>query len=166
MNKDVRLSGFKIEVLSVPTVSSVLDCGTKESMYTITVANTNPKDLQKYIVAAQKEIVLGGKLIDEVARQLVVTLEFSEHMGAPEINSVFSTIFNVAPVIPTIAGVFFHEKLRDRTTVYAVFNDCSDKVLFSYFPDELTFTENELIGLTEQQAKDLFTKKDLDFLRY
>lgn len=44
------------------------------------------------------------------------------------------------------------------------FDDGSEKVLFEFFPDELSFTEDEFIGLTEEQAHELRMKKDIEFL--
>ena len=37
--------------------------------------------------------------------------------------------------------------------------------LFSYYPDELSFTKEEFIGLTRDQALDLRHKKDVEYLR-
>lgn len=50
-----------------------------------------------------------------------------------------------------------------RVTV--TFDDKSTKELFLYFPDEITFTENEFIGLTEDQAMDLKVQKHLKYLQ-
>jgi hypothetical protein len=49
--------------------------------------------------------------------------------------------------------------------VEATFDDGEVKTLFTFFPDEISFTEQELIGLTEQQAGELFVKKDTAYLR-
>ena len=49
--------------------------------------------------------------------------------------------------------------------VIATFEDSSEKSLFSFYPDEIQFKDNEFIGLTEDQARDLKRKKDLAFLR-
>lgn len=45
------------------------------------------------------------------------------------------------------------------------FDDGSEKVLFEFYPDELSFTEDEFIGLTEKQAHELRMKKDIEFLQ-
>lgn len=37
--------------------------------------------------------------------------------------------------------------------------------LFSYYPDELSFTESEFIGLTVDEAHDLRRQKDIAYLR-
>ena len=37
--------------------------------------------------------------------------------------------------------------------------------LLTYYPDEISFTESELIGLTVEAAKQLHFKKDVAYLR-
>lgn len=37
--------------------------------------------------------------------------------------------------------------------------------LFTYFSDEISFSKDELIGLTVQQARDLFHTKDVAYLQ-
>lgn len=49
--------------------------------------------------------------------------------------------------------------------VIATFDDGSEKELFSYYPDELTFYESEFEGLTECEAVQLKFKKDVAYLR-
>ena len=45
--------------------------------------------------------------------------------------------------------------------VKASFSDGSERVLFSFFPDEISFSEAELMGLTAKQAFNLFHQKDV-----
>lgn len=49
--------------------------------------------------------------------------------------------------------------------VTATFEDGTSKVLFSYYPDEISFTENEFVGLTEDEAHQLKHDKDVRFLQ-
>ena len=49
--------------------------------------------------------------------------------------------------------------------VKVTFEDNSQKVLFSYYPDEISFTEQEFIGKTEDEARELRRQKDLYFLQ-
>ena len=49
--------------------------------------------------------------------------------------------------------------------VIASFEDGSEKTLFWFYPDEISFSESEFIGLTEAQAMDLRRTKDIAFLR-
>ena len=53
----------------------------------------------------------------------------------------------------------------DPTDVIATFDDGRVAKIFDYFEDEITFFANELIGLTEREAGDLFMKKDMQYLR-
>lgn len=50
-------------------------------------------------------------------------------------------------------------------SVKATLSDGQVKTLFSYYPDELTFTREEFIGKTEEEAHQLFAHKDREFLR-
>ena len=52
-----------------------------------------------------------------------------------------------------------------KNEVQATFEDGTTKSLFKYFNDELSFDESEFIGLTEDEAHDLFHKKDVAYLR-
>lgn len=49
--------------------------------------------------------------------------------------------------------------------VVATFDDNTVKKLFTFFPDELSFTEAEFIGLTETQARVLRLNKDIAYLQ-
>ena len=49
--------------------------------------------------------------------------------------------------------------------VKATFDNGKHKELFSFYPDELNFSVGEFFGLTEQEALDLFLKKDIAYLR-
>jgi hypothetical protein len=58
------------------------------------------------------------------------------------------------------------ESLFDEMPVVtATFDDGTVKKLFTYYPDELTFTPDEFIGLTSQEAHTLFHKKDVAYLQ-
>ena len=49
--------------------------------------------------------------------------------------------------------------------VTATFEDGTVKALFAFFPDELSFREDEFVGLTEAEALCLKSDKDLSYLR-
>ena len=53
----------------------------------------------------------------------------------------------------------------DPTDVIATFDDGRVAKIFDYFEDEISFFTNELIGLTEKEAGDLYMKKDMHYLR-
>lgn len=50
-------------------------------------------------------------------------------------------------------------------TLTAILNDGSTRKLFSFYVDELSFSDSELIGLTEAQAHELRHSKDVAYLR-
>lgn len=55
---------------------------------------------------------------------------------------------------------------RFRNTISIKCDDGSViKRLYSYYPDELHFSESEFIGLTVEQACDLIKGKDVAYLR-
>lgn len=49
--------------------------------------------------------------------------------------------------------------------VIATFSNGEVKTIFSFYPDEISFRDNEFIGLTERQAVNLKYKKDLKYLQ-
>ena len=49
--------------------------------------------------------------------------------------------------------------------VEAVFDDGKTAVLFSFYPDEISFTPEEFIGLTRLEAMALRHKKDVEYLQ-
>lgn len=49
--------------------------------------------------------------------------------------------------------------------VLATFDDGARKELFDFYPDEITFDEGELVGLTEAEARALRRGKDIAYLR-
>lgn len=49
--------------------------------------------------------------------------------------------------------------------VIATFEDGSTKTLFSFYPDEISFRAEAFVGLTEEEAYDLFQRKDRAYLR-
>ena len=52
-----------------------------------------------------------------------------------------------------------------QNVVGATLEDGAEVELFRYFTDELSFTEAEFTGLTVQEALDLFTRKDIEYLQ-
>ncbi len=54
---------------------------------------------------------------------------------------------------------------QGNPVINAVLEDGSFVKLFDYYDDELSFTPSEFVGLTVQQAHDLFRKKDVAYLQ-
>lgn len=53
-----------------------------------------------------------------------------------------------------------------KNTISVIYDDGStDERFSSYYPDELYFEESEFVGLTEEQARDLIFRKDVEYLR-
>lgn len=49
--------------------------------------------------------------------------------------------------------------------VIVAFENGEVKELFSFYPDEISFSESEFIGLTEEEARALRCEKDIAYLR-
>jgi hypothetical protein len=49
--------------------------------------------------------------------------------------------------------------------VKVTFEDGQSKTLFSYYPDEISFSPEEFVGLTEKEARALYTQKDIAYLQ-
>jgi hypothetical protein len=48
--------------------------------------------------------------------------------------------------------------------VYVTMEDNTEQFLFEYYPDEISFTANEFIGLTIGECRHLKFKKDKNYL--
>lgn len=57
------------------------------------------------------------------------------------------------------------QEMGGVSEVVATMSNGTEVSLFSYYPDELTFTEEEFAGLTLEQAQDLHYQRDLKYLR-
>ena len=49
--------------------------------------------------------------------------------------------------------------------LYVTTEDNEEHLLFEYYPDEISFTANEFIGLTISEANHLKYAKDLQYMR-
>jgi hypothetical protein len=68
---------------------------------------------------------------------------------------------------PTVVGATITPPQRwgDKAKVTAKMSDGTDGLLFEYFSDEISFTPEELVGLTVKQVCDLVNRKDLAYLQ-
>lgn len=57
------------------------------------------------------------------------------------------------------------EEGRWTNEVHAEFDDGSTGKVLEYYPDEISFTEGELIGLTQAEAYELKRKKDIAYIQ-
>ena len=49
--------------------------------------------------------------------------------------------------------------------VFVTTEDGVEHFLYQYYPDEISFTESEFIGLTLEECGQLYTEKDLKYLK-
>lgn len=54
--------------------------------------------------------------------------------------------------------------MNGNKTIMALFDDGSVENVFNYYSDELSFSEDELIGLTSKEAVQLKTEKYFQYL--
>jgi hypothetical protein len=60
----------------------------------------------------------------------------------------------------------FPEAPFHRIAVEVTTTDNPEKqTIFTYYPDEISFTQNELIGLTISEAQQLKMQKDIEYLQ-
>ena len=52
-----------------------------------------------------------------------------------------------------------------KPKVKVQFDNGEEKTLFEFYPDEISFSENELIGLTEEAAHRLRFEKDKKYIQ-
>lgn len=62
-------------------------------------------------------------------------------------------------------GPYPKKMFDDMPEVKVEMEDGTKKTLFSFYPDELSFSSGEFIGLTIGEANKLRLKKDQDYLR-
>ena len=79
-------------------------------------------------------------------------------------NWALESASNALNPAPTITEVIRDIKHGD-CTLSAIFSDGSERKLFNFFIDELSFSDFELIGKTETEAQALHSQKDSAYLR-
>ena len=52
-----------------------------------------------------------------------------------------------------------------QVTMMAEMSDGTEITLFCYYPDEISFSVSEVVGLTKSEAGQLFVRKDSGYLR-
>lgn len=58
------------------------------------------------------------------------------------------------------------QKIGDRLPeVWVTFEDGSEQMIFTYYPDEITFLESDFVGLTEEEARTLKFGRDRAYLQ-
>lgn len=79
------------------------------------------------------------------------------------VESVVNPVVEQSP-IATITEVIRDIKHGD-CTLSAIFSDGSERKLFNFYIDELSFSDFELIGKTETEAQELHRERDANYLR-
>lgn len=64
-----------------------------------------------------------------------------------------------------ITKAIFNEIDFGRIQVTIELEGKTKETIFSYYKDELSFTERELVGLTINQARALFFQKDIEYMK-
>ena len=65
----------------------------------------------------------------------------------------------------THARVLPSNGFGNKAKVLVRINDAEEQELFSFYDDELSFSSKEFIGLTEDEGRQLFIKKDVAYLQ-
>ena len=65
----------------------------------------------------------------------------------------------------TSAKIVPPQSFGDMAKVIAKFEDGTEKEVVRYFSDEISFTESEVVGLTESEVSSLKFKKDSAYLQ-
>lgn len=82
-------------------------------------------------------------------------------MGVGEIMAISSkNIIVKAEITKRPQGLF-----DPMPKVIVTFENGETKELFEFYPDEINFSEDEFVGLTERDARKLKYKKDVDYLK-
>jgi hypothetical protein len=115
-------------------------------------------------------VLLGFRPAEEATIQAFCSLlhptpkhTMSEKSEAPSTDSSAPVIesVDIGPYPgPKPEGLF-----DEMPTVTARFSDGTKEDLFSFYPDEIDFEEEELIGLTRAEANALRQEKDRDYLQ-
>jgi hypothetical protein len=66
---------------------------------------------------------------------------------------------------PIITQATITQHLWGHCEVIANLDDNNRLEVFRYYPDEISFTEAELVGLTVEQAKALRHRRDVEYLQ-
>jgi len=68
-------------------------------------------------------------------------------------------------IIKCTIGPYPKQIFDKMPEVNVEFDDGSKRMIFDFYPDELSFSESEFIGLTEEEAITLKFKKDKEYLQ-
>jgi hypothetical protein len=72
---------------------------------------------------------------------------------------------NAKKIVEVEIGPYPQNKLDPFPRVRVTLEGGDEKTLFSFCPDEVSFSKKEILGLTEKQARQLYYDKDIHYLR-
>lgn len=75
---------------------------------------------------------------------------------------ILHLVFNMA--VPTIVTVIINDRVIPHI-ITGIFSDNIPRTLFEFYPDELSFTKKEFIGMTQTQAFRVKQTKDVAYLQ-
>jgi hypothetical protein len=117
------------------------------------------------------EMAYGAKLVDEKRRKLVIEIELDSYNelvhNVENLHSDLKYGFNFEFIHPKVVHceVSSSAGFGEKAKVNCIFSDGSSKVVFDFFDDEISFRADEFIGLTSAQCLEVFTRKDIAYLR-
>jgi hypothetical protein len=133
----------------------------------------DPKTFQRHMKECELELAHGRKLLDEVSRKLVIEIDFDStsdlNARMREVHNAFKTgeCFDFEYQVPTVVHAEVQlprEGSFDKAKVFCIFSNGSQKQVFDFFSDELSFRTEEFIGLTEEECSEVFRAKDVAYL--
>jgi hypothetical protein len=87
--------------------------------------------------------------------------ERTEQCPACNSKGISSSPWHDAPTIISIR----RQTAYGSCSLFAAFDDGFERLMFSFYTDELSFEDSELIGLTEDAAHKLRQERDIAYLR-
>ena len=68
-------------------------------------------------------------------------------------------------IINCVIGPMPKDIFDEMPWIKVTFEDGLEKKLFQFYPDEISFNKNEIIGKTEKEVHQMKQKKDIEYLR-
>lgn len=79
-------------------------------------------------------------------------------------NTTLTASLTITKSEPVVVSVLFEDN-SGQTSISAVMSNGDEEKLFSYYPDELSFSSSEFIGKTAQESRQIFSAKDIAYIQ-